>query len=370
MKAQTELLVTMPVVNPRTGAKSKTFVFCGVVDRTDASRIDDWKTGDPGRFISKARIGFQAELYALAVEGSQGRVIREVTYRLMDRPTLKYSQPVFSYAVKKTGRKTALKLFDNRKQAETLANMQNGYVEERVKGDATRQDYEDRCYAWLLEDPARMVHHPHLLSEPRRQRARQWLWESCKRLLECKNCDRWLPNELACYSWERACPYLPLCECEAQGGDVNWIIEDQYETADPHPELGEVVNGGKTVVTYSSLTTHALCEQKYYWKVVRCLRPHRDDAEARWVGSAMHAGVAAYANGGLEAACKAIDEWANYNPVLGPDAAWKQEEQVAKARAMVRAAAVKWPDVKPVAPEPEPVEDEPKELPTGEAIPF
>ena len=57
----------------------------------------------------------------------------------------------------------------------------------------------------------------------------------------------------------------------------------------------------------------------------------------------MHRGLEAYATGGIEAAYGTIDDWADANPILGEDAARIQDQQIGKARAMVMAAAQKWP---------------------------
>ncbi|MCK4624046.1 MAG: PD-(D/E)XK nuclease family protein [Phycisphaerae bacterium] len=369
MAVKTETLVSMPVRNPRTGAKSRTFTFYGKIDRLDPPRIVDWKSGDPVRFIKRARIGCQAELYALAVEPV---IITEVAYRIVERPSLRYCQPRRKWAVMRKGRKTALKVFDTEHPARTLAAMQNGYVQERVQGDASRSEYEDRCYNWLLDDPARMLDHSLPLTAPRKERAKRWLWDSCKRLLECRAYKRWMPNEAACYAYERECPYMPLCECVAAGGDLEWVIEEGFERGNRHPELGDTFNL-LSIVTYSSLSCRALCDTKHYWKYECGYRPKRDDAEARRIGSAMHAGLQVYADGGLGPACDAVDTWADENPVLGEDAAWKQDEQIAKARAMVRAAAVKWPVEaipEPQTPEPEPEVEPESTMLVGVEIPF
>jgi hypothetical protein len=99
------------------------------------------------------------------------------------------------------------------------------------------------------------------------------------------------------------------------------------------------------IITYSSGTCLCHCEQKYCFRYEQCLVPKRDDSEARWVGSAMHAGQEALAKGGMDAALKAIDEWASRNPVIGECQFARQQEQVCKAKAMVRASAEKWPGV-------------------------
>ena len=84
----------------------------------------------------------------------------------------------------------------------------------------------------------------------------------------------------------------------------------------------------------------------YYWRhEMKLRRGVESDSEPLWVGSAMHRGVEAYADGGLPAANTAIDDWANANPVLGEDANWRQDEQAARARAMVQVAAIKWPEM-------------------------
>ena len=120
-------------------------------------------------------------------------------------------------------------------------------------------------------------------------------------------------------------------------------LHTREPTDNPHPELGDV---GKdfNLLTYSSTTTLTLCEMKYYFEQELGMRKRNTPYDAPlWVGSAVHAGLEAFTDGGgLEAATVNINKWAEANPIMGGDVGQLQIQEIAKARAMVRAAAEKW----------------------------
>lgn len=345
-----ERIVSMPVVNPETGRASRSFVYMGVLDLEEGNKIAEYKgTSRPDRFITQLAIGYQAELYALA-RRHEGHKVLEIEYRIIARPGLKYSRPKYRYAVTKPGRKTVIKVFDDLAEAETLAKMRGAEVEERITGYATRDAYEQKCLKWLVEDPVRIRSHPYFVNPVKLQQAKWFLWECSKRILDSRTNNRWIPNTGACFAYDRPCMFQPLCEAVLNGNDVDWTRDEQFRQVESsHPELKRedkkpiIVNLNRAVLTHSSLADLALCEMLYYWRHEQRLRKRVDeDAEPLWVGSAMHVGIAKYATDGEGAALAAIGEWAEANPVLGFDAAWRQDEQVARARAMVRAAAAKW----------------------------
>ncbi len=347
--ASVESVVSLPVINPD-GGTSRTCIYMGVVDRIEGTKVIDWKgVADCARFIRMARIGFQAELYALAVRHG-GQDITEIEYRLIRRPQLRYSKPTFTFAVMRAGRKSALKLCDTRAKAERAATMSDGSVEVRCKGDVNRAAYENRCLQ-DIHDKQGLVTHNHILTEAKLEQARWYLWGCSKRLLECRSTQRWMPNPRNCYAFERECPYMDLCDAAQNGADYEWIIGDQFTVRDTsHPELGEHDANGKTILTFTSCSDLTACEMFYYWKHERRLaKRHDEDSEPLWVGSAMHAGLEVLglwppecSLEPIEFAYAAIDAWADANPVIGEDAFWKQEQQIARARAMVRAAKAKW----------------------------
>jgi len=352
MKTLTEQIVSMPIRNPDTGAPSRTFVYMGkvdaieIVEALDTGRIIDWKgVADTARFVTQARIGYQAELYALAViEG--GTDIMEIAYRLIERPGIKYKHPKLTWACKRASNKNASKVFDNQKDADTFARMQGMEVIARHTGNPNRDDYELECVDWLLKEPDRIVDHTHRITPEKLTQAKWYLHECGKRILENRRCSRWIPNCKACYAWERPCEYIDLCDALQNGGDWQWVIDDRYDVVEnTHRELGDI-DVKLDILTYSSLGDLSLCEVLYFWRHEKKVRLRtEDDTEPLWVGNAMHAGMEAFAKSGHPAAVEAIDKWAGDNPVIGEDGFWRQEQQIAKARAMVRVAVLKW-DIK------------------------
>jgi hypothetical protein len=340
-----EQTVEMPIVNPDTKRSSRSFIFMGKVDRVDPQlrRVRDWKgVAKVDRFLRELRIGYQAELYVLALQRA-GVTIIEIEYCLITRPTIEFTKCRRTYAVMRAGRKSAVKLFDDQTKAETFATLQGCSVEERIRGYVDRDAYEKKCVEWLLERPERLVRHAYTITPHKLTQAAWFLWDASKRVLECRRFDRWIPNVKACYDYERECPYADLCEAVQCGSDWQFIADEWYEVRESsHPEL-KGADDGRPVLTHTSLSDLTRCEMYYQWKHEKRLRKRcSDDSEALWIGSAMHAGMEAYATGGEDAAGIAIDAWADGNPVLGEDDTRKQDQQIARARAMARAAAQKW----------------------------
>jgi hypothetical protein len=340
-----ETVVEMPILNPDTGHPSRSFAFMGKVDqvRSQEKKLRDWKgVGDPSRFLRTLRIGYQAELYVAALT-RRGINILEIEYCLVTRPTIQFTECRRTYAVMRAGRKSAVKLFDDRKQADTFAELQGCTVDERIRGYVDRDAYENKCVEWLQERPERLVRHVYTITPHKLKQAAWFLWDASKRILDCRRFDRWIPNTMACHAYERECPYAALCEAVQCGSDVTWVADENYEVRESsHPEL-DGADEGRPVLTYTSLSDLTRCEMFYYWKHEKRYRKQRDDdSEPLWIGSAMHVGMEAYAKGGQDAAGIAIDAWADGNPVLGADDTRKQDQQIARARAMVRAAAMKW----------------------------
>jgi hypothetical protein len=340
-----EQVVSMSIHNPSTRGVSRTFVFMGKVDRVDmaACKVIDWKTTDDiPKAIQMLRLGFQPECYALAINETTPDAIREVEYRFVVRPTIKYKHPKFTWAVIKPGAKKALKVFDKLADAEEMSRTRPTFIEKRCRGNPTRDHYEQECVDWLCTSNTTETY-GHALTSSKLEQARWYLWESAQRVIESRRNDRWLPNTRACWAWQRECPFAELCDCVQNGADFEWIIKQQFDVCESsHPELSGA-DKGKEVLTISSIGDLLSCGMFYYWKHERLLKRQSDEGgEALRIGSAMHAGMEGFADGGLETARTAIDEWADKNPIIGEDAAWKQDEQVAKARAMVQVAAKVW----------------------------
>jgi len=309
VETSTEQIISLAVINPNNGVEARCR-FKGKIDRVEESKIIDWKgVAKVDRFITRSRIGYQGELYTLAKQAANV-AIDEIEYRLIARPTIR------------------MYVKDEKESKET--------------GLPVPEVYENRCLKWLLGDPAKMTTHNYPIHSAKLEQAEWYLWESSRRLLENRRCDRWIPNTHACFAWERECQYIPLCDAVQNGADVEWLIDSGYRVLDnSHPELGD--EGKGNIITYSSLGDLHLCEMIYFWAHERRLRKGvGEDSEALWIGNAMHAGMEKI-DEGPEAARLAVTGWADRNPVLGEKDNHMQEQQVARANAMIRAAAIKWP---------------------------
>lgn len=303
---QVEKIISLPVINPATGRKSRTFTFAGKVDRTESTQAlalltkqVDWKgCSNPQQAIATMGMSYQAELYALANPD-----VTEIEFRFLQRPQLKFS---------------AKKYLDD------------------------SDTYEQACYENMKQD-GRMVAHCVTLSDGATKAARQHLWNCGQRIIDCRYNRTWLQSGTACWQWHKPCQFLSVCEAKKLGGDWRGLAFDIFIANDPHPELGPEFAADFGVLTYSSTSTLTLCEFKYYLQCELGLRK-RDSQhdEPPWTGSAIHAGLEGFAHGGRMEANEAIDFWADKNPIMGGDAGQKTRGEIAKARGMVRAAAERW----------------------------
>ena len=332
MDVTTEQVVTMPITNPATGRASTRHTFAGKLDLIEGHVISDWKTCTNTKDYAHERLmSYQAELYVLASK----QPITEVQYRLIARPKLKLCS----------------------------SDLPKGSPKGSTNFDV--KHYEARVYAWMLERPERMVELRHPLNHARLGQAEEWLWNIHVRLMHCEK-HGFLTNSHGCKAWHKDCPYMPLCAANALGGDVRDVIKRDYEKRPvAHAELGI---DDPDVITFSSASCLCLCERKYDLLYRQGLKPrNQDDGEALFVGSATHKGLEHYKKHfSVDAALAAIDQWEKENPILGgfenhADKQHAQDERIAKARGMTRAAAVMWPNPDtPDAGIPAPVEPEPE----------
>ncbi len=315
-KPQTEQVVTMPVINPKTGRASTRHTFAGKLDLIEKKEtLSDWKTcNDTQDYAHERLLSYQMELYVLSCK----QPITEIQYRLIARPGIKLC---------------GKDLFPGEKKGST---------------NFDKKHYEDRVYEWMLERPERMVELKHPLNHARLAQAEEWLWAIHVRLMHCEK-HGFLANSHGCKAWFKNCPYVPLCALNAIGGDIQDMIERDYEKRPVvHAELSlDDVN----VITFSSASCLTLCELKFDLLYRQGLKPKNyDDGEALFVGSATHKGLEHYKKHfDLDGALAAIDEWEKANPILGgfgshADKQHEQDQRIAKAKGMTRAAAWKWPN--------------------------
>jgi hypothetical protein len=300
-----ETIVRRPITNPATGAKSRTFEFAGKIDVVDVDKygrccIRDWKTCSNAQQTKRQKmLSFQSDLYACAIEDG-GIKVDYADFCLIERPTIKLCSKDFKPGTK----------------------------------DLDPEAYEERCMEWLSQegklDGFRIPFTP-----DRRLSARQWIWDISQQILEARRNQRYLPNESACYCYQRECPYMNLCFAKVQGFDVNAVVSEEYQIANLHPEL-EGLETADNVLSYSSASTFCLCQAKYFWRYEAALKPKQvEESEALTNGINVHRGLEIALTQNLEAGLEAVSPG-----VLSIDT--KSQQDKAKARAMVRAAFEKW----------------------------
>ena len=195
-----EHVFEMPIVNPRTDRSSRSFRFAGKVDEVNDEMVIDYKVTDPSRFTVTTLVDLQVPAYRDGLRAC-GIEISGAEYRILAQPSLKRGQPC------KTRK-----------------------VEEPV------YMYEDRCLAWLRgDDKANSWFVP--VQPGVNLTLHETLWHASKMILSLRKSGGWLPNTMACFTWNRPCEYLGLCQAASAGRNIKALMVDEYEAGDPHPEL-------------------------------------------------------------------------------------------------------------------------------------
>ncbi len=225
-----EKTFTGPIINPETGAASRSFVLSGKVDGIvklpDGNYILEHKTASAidGDYLDKLWTDFQITLYAHYVEKVLGIPITGIIYNVLVKAKLQqsageteeeYRERYFALAAKnKSGKSSAV-----RQMPET--------------------DYEfakrlDEKYA----EPGMFHREVIFLDRSRFEILQAELWELTKSLLEAKRRGMYYQNTSQCFNeggYHRKCCYLPICKA----GDNPILIDNLYQIVAPNVELRE-----------------------------------------------------------------------------------------------------------------------------------
>ena len=214
-----------PIVNPATGAESRTFTLSGKVDGIVKIGTDHYllehKTVSQvsGDYLERLWTDFQIILYSYYVEKALGRPLVGVIYNVLVKARLKqregeteaeYEARRAALAAKsKTGRSSA-----KRRLAES---------------DEAFQERLNKKYA----DPEMFHREQIYLSHDRFEELQSQLWELTQSFLEARRRGVYYQNTSYCFHYNRPCAYLPLCR---SGGNPN-VVENLYQRVPPHEEL-------------------------------------------------------------------------------------------------------------------------------------
>lgn len=324
-----EMLVTLPLPHG--------FTYAGLADAIeDGVLIDDKSTSDPEGYARGLPLRRQADCYALAAIAA-GHNVTDVRYRIVARPKLSM----------KSAPKPTIKQRKTETDEEFAARVAEWQADHPAE---TESEYEERCFEWLTGGENRLIDVAIHLNPDRLDGASKWLAgrSNVARMLIVGE-DAAHMNPSACSRHGRQCEYADLCLAKINGSDPEDIIAARWPDSPaptPHPELPLPHRDDPNVLTFSSFTVLDDCEQRFVWRYLRGLRRVTDEAEpeALRVGTLYHKGREVYRDtGSVDLAIHAIDALGDDAPPAFADEQRKQREQVMKARAMLRASAIKWP---------------------------
>jgi hypothetical protein len=219
------------IVNPATGAKSRSFTLAGKVDgivRIGAEHyVLEHKTASvlDGSYLDRLWTDFQIAIYAAYVEETLGLRIAGVIYNVLVKARLQQG----------AGETEAE--FEARR-AELLAKSKTGRTAAKRRLPESDEAFQARLAAKYAEPG--MFHRERLyLSRDHVQTLRAELWELTQAFLDARRRNAWYQNSDCCFRYGRPCAYFALC----RSGGSPVLIENFYERVPPHEELREAAPG-------------------------------------------------------------------------------------------------------------------------------
>ena len=213
------------IVNPATGAPSRSFVLAGRVDGVvrigDQHFLLEHKTASQvdADYLERLWTDFQIILYSAYVEQILGVHISGVLYNILVKARLQQ------------GRGETEAEFETRRDG-LIAKSKTG------KSGAKRRlpESDDEFQGRLLDkytEPG-MFHREMLyLSRDRFETLESELWELTQAFLDARRRGVFYQNTAFCFHYRRPCAYFPLCRAD---GSTN-VIDNLYQKVPPHEEL-------------------------------------------------------------------------------------------------------------------------------------
>jgi hypothetical protein len=214
-----------PIINPATGAASRSFVLAGKVDgivRINGENfILEHKTAAQidGDYLEKLWTDFQITIYAHYIEQTMGIPITGILYNVLVKAKLQQ------------GKGETEEEFQERR-AELLAKSKTGKTTAKRRLPESDEEFQERL-AGKYMDPA-MFHREMLyLSRDRFDVLRSELWELTQAFLDARRRGVFYQNTAFCFNYQRPCAYFALCR---SNGNPN-VIENFYQRVPPNSEL-------------------------------------------------------------------------------------------------------------------------------------
>lgn len=218
----------VPIVNPATGAQSRTFKMRGKVDglvsvENEGLFIMEHKTASviSADLIDRLPLDFQVHLYAQYLSRELGRPIVGIIYNVASKARLQQSKGETEDEYEA-------------RRAELIAKSKTG------KTSAKRRfpESDDSFYERLMEkyhDP-NMFHREKLyIAQEDLDSVKAEVWDLTQQILITRRRGHWGQNTSNCFSYNRPCPYFPLCRSHENPN----LLDNAYVYEPANSELSD-----------------------------------------------------------------------------------------------------------------------------------
>jgi len=213
------------IINPATGASSRSFVLAGKVDGIVRIGGDHYilehKTAATidADYLERLWTDFQIAIYSYYVEQALGIPITGIIYNVLGKARLQQSKGETEEEYQA-------------RRAELLEKSKTGKTTAKRKLPESDEEFRARMAVKYLEPE--MFHREMLyLSRDRFDVLRAELWELTQALLDARRRKVFYQNTAFCFNYNRPCAYFPICR---SNGNPN-VIDNFYTIEAPHEEL-------------------------------------------------------------------------------------------------------------------------------------
>lgn len=217
------------IINPETGAPSRSFLLAGKVD--GLVTIDgkyyllEHKTASilDASYLEKLWCDFQIILYSWYLEQTLGIKITGIIYNILVKTRISQSKGETEEEYQE-------------RCAELIAKSKSGKTSAKRKMPESDEAFSTRLDEKYSE--SEMFHREMLyISRDQFDELRIELWELSKSLLEARRRQMFYRNTSYCYHHNKPCPYFELCK----SGGSQLVIDNLYQHAIPHEELQDPI---------------------------------------------------------------------------------------------------------------------------------
>ncbi len=283
-----EVPYTGDIINPETGAASRTFVMAGLFDKI-AKRKDDgtlwlWERKTSSKlgsaYFGKLWLDNQITQYAIYAARKFKEPIAGVVYDVLGKCgiDLKPGESDAEFATRKLG-------------------MVKPGAAKQQKPD-TDEGYRARLIAWY-QQPDKLHREPIMFAQADLDEMTAELWELSKQLIHSTARGFWPKNTSQCHVYERRCDYLDICQ--SRGNPVT--IETMYHVVEGHRELraagiigddGKIPGDDRMVVTNSMLNAYRNCQRLAKHRYLDHLSPLGGGIRSLVFGNIIHDALEAW----------------------------------------------------------------------------